>query len=260
MAENIETAIVLNAKDNTRAAFSRLDKNLKKTQVHTKQLDQGFNRISGSIIRATAVLATFTITAVAIGSSIGAAKRFGRQMAEISTLIDDAETSLTSYSEVVDDLIRTYGGDFQSTTKALYDTISAGNSTVAEASKILTAANVAAIAGVSDIATATDALTTVINSYGFSADQAGRVSDILFKTIKAGKTTLTELAPVLGQVTSTAASMGVSFEEVGAVLATATAKGIRTSQAVTGLKATLANIIKPTKDAEDMMARLRSIL
>lgn len=256
MADVIPTTILLNAKDNTRPAFAKLDRNLKKANIQTKRLDSGYNNLTGSVIRATVVLVAFTAAAAAIGGSIGAAKRFGKQMAEISTLIDTTKESLTDYADVVDDLIKTYGGDFQTTSKALYDTISAGAGTVAEATTILKAANVAAIAGVSDIATATDALTTILNSYSMSASNATAVSDLLFATVKAGKTTLGEIAPAIGKVTPLAASMGVSFAEVGAAIATVTATGLSTSEVVTSLKAVIANIIKPTADAAAMAEHL----
>lgn len=254
--EQLSTTLAINAKDNTKAVFSKLNSNLGKIGKSTEEVNKYMQGLSGTLIRATTVFAAFTATAVAMRASVGAARSFGKQMAEVSTLVDASGKTLTKYKDTVESLVSTYGGTFQDATKALYDTISAGNSSVAESSKILAVANKAAIAGVSDIATSVDVITTVLNSYGRSAESASWVSDILFKTVKEGKTTLSELAPVMGQVTATAASMNVSFEEVGAVLATATAKGIRTSQAVTGLKAVLANIIKPTKDAQDMMASL----
>lgn len=252
MADNITTTLELNAKDNTKAAFAKLNSNIKKTTKSTTEFDNRVRNLQGTLLRATTVFAAFTAGAVAFTSSIGAARRFGQQMAEVSTLVDDAETSMTGYRKAVDNLVMTYGGTFQAASKALYDTISAGNGSVAAATKVLNAANTAAIAGVSDIATSVDALTTVLNSYGWEANQSTKVTDILFKTVKAGKTTLGEMAPVLGQVTATAAAMNVTFAEVGAVIATATSKGIFTSQAITGLKAALSNVVKPTKDAAQM--------
>ncbi|MCG8434487.1 MAG: phage tail tape measure protein, partial [Gammaproteobacteria bacterium] len=49
---------------------------------------------------------------------------------------------------------------------------------------------------------------------------------------------------------------GISIDELLASLATMTTQGIKTSEATSGLKAALANIIKPTKDAEKEAKRL----
>lgn len=127
MADNITTTLELNAKDNTKAAFAKLNSNIKKTTKSTTEFDNRVRNLQGTLLRATTVFAAFTAGAVAFTSSIGAARRFGQQMAEVSTLVDDAETSMTGYRKAVDNLVMTYGGTFQAASKALYDTISAGN-------------------------------------------------------------------------------------------------------------------------------------
>lgn len=48
--------------------------------------------------------------------------------------------------------------------------------------KILEVSAKAAVGGVTDTATAADAITTVLNAYKMSASEAGTVSDMLFMT------------------------------------------------------------------------------
>jgi TP901 family phage tail tape measure protein len=61
---------------------------------------------------------------------------------------------------------------------------------------------------------------------------------------------------VIGRVAPTAASLGVAFGDLLAAIASITGQGLDTAGAVTGLKAALANIIKPTSDATKEAARL----
>ncbi|RMH39056.1 MAG: phage tail tape measure protein, partial [Alphaproteobacteria bacterium] len=76
-------------------------------------------------------------------------------------------------------------------------------------------------------------------------------SDILFTTIREGRTTMSELADTVGRVASIASSAKVPFEEVGGALAFVTKSGIKTDEAVVGLRALFTSIIGPSKEAAD---------
>ena len=92
--------------------------------------------------------------------------------------------------------------------EAMYSALSAGVdvgnslSFVEQSSKLATA-------GFTTTESAVDALTTVMNGYKMSADQATAVSDMMLQTQNKGKTTVDELAHSLAQVTPTAAAMSV---------------------------------------------------
>jgi hypothetical protein len=58
------------------------------------------------------------------------------------------------------------------------------------------------------------------------------------------------LAPVLGRVTPLAATLGITFEEVGASIATFTKLGVSAEEAATGLRGVMSALIKPTAQAK----------
>ena len=60
---------------------------------------------------------------------------------------------------------------------AAYDVASAGFTDAADAAKVLKAASLGATGGFSDINTVGDAATSVLNAYGKSADEAGKLID-----------------------------------------------------------------------------------
>src|SRR5687768_10780200 len=79
-----------------------------------------------------------------------------------------------------------------SATTSIFDLVSAG----IPASKSLEAMRAAgklAVAGLTDVAVATDGLTSIINAYGYEAEQAEVLSGKLFLAQKFGKTTVDEL-------------------------------------------------------------------
>lgn len=178
---------------------------------------------------------------------------FDKAFAEVTTLIDGAsQKEFGDLKEGIQDVSLALGEDLVTSTKAVYQAISAGvpRENVLD---FLRTAGEAAIGGVTDTETAVDALTTVVNAYGMEATDATKVSDILFEAVKAGKTTFGELSASIGNVASVAASGGVSLEELAASLAAVTKRGINTAEAVTAINSLVLNLIKPTDDSKKAM-------
>lgn len=185
-----------------------------------------------------------------------AAGTFETKMAEVSTLVDTAVFDLNRLEDAILSQSRAFGQSPVQQAAAAYQIISAGAGTATEAISLLDASNRLAIGGVTDVATAADGLTSVLNAYGMEASNASDVSDVLFVGMRAGKTTIGELAGSLGNVAPLAAQAGVSFDELVASIAALTKGGIATRQAVTGVRAILAAVTKPTQEASDMAKRL----
>jgi TP901 family phage tail tape measure protein len=183
------------------------------------------------------------------------ARAFDDAMAEVSTLLDDT-SSLDGLSASVRDMAKAYGGTAPQQAKALYGIISAGASDAATAQSQLAAANKLAIGGVTDIETAADGLTSALNAYGAAVAGADAVSDAFFVAMKAGKTTIGELSGSIGAVAPLAATAGVSLDELLAGTAALTTSGLKTSEAMTALRAVLSGVIKPTSEAAQAAAAM----
>jgi len=185
-----------------------------------------------------------------------AADDFETKMAEISTLVDATTFKLGKLEAAILKQSTAFGSPALEQAAASYQIISAGASTATEAMELLTAANMLAVGGVTDVATAADGLTSVLNAYGDKVESAAAVSDALFVGMRAGKTTIGELSNSLGKVAPLAAQVGVSFDSLVASVAALTKGGINTRIAVTGVRAILAAVVKPTKEAADESSRL----
>jgi TP901 family phage tail tape measure protein len=135
-----------------------------------------------------------------------------------------------------------------------YDILSAGFTDAADAAVIAEQAARGAVAGFSDAGTVADALTTILNAYGKSSEDAAQVVDQLVKTQDLGKITIDQYAQTVGRAASIAATAGVSFEEFSASVAAATAAGVPAESAVSGTRQAILNLIKPTFDAKEVLA------
>jgi hypothetical protein len=106
-----------------------------------------------------------------------------------------------------------------------------------------------------DVIPTMDAATSLMNAYGLSARDAKEVGDLMFQIVKEGKASGTELSSSLGHVVATAASMGVSIDELGASIATLT-RSIRTSRSLTYLNNILGKMINPTDQVRQAAEKL----
>jgi len=171
-----------------------------------------------------AVMAGVRIAAAKFGELVGKLRGVEKGMAEVNTIARVSAKRLAELRHQVMQLGGEIGATAEELTGALYQALSAG---VPENNVIdfLRVAGKGAVAGVSDIKTAVDGLSSVLNAYGMDVAEAARISDIFFEAVRLGKVTFSDIAMGIGKVAPLAASMGVTFEEVSAMLARLTAQG-----------------------------------
>jgi TP901 family phage tail tape measure protein len=134
---------------------------------------------------------------------------------------------------------------------ASYQALSAGFTETGANLRVVEAATKAAVGGLADITGVVDVTTKVLNSYNMSGDQAAKVTDSISKAVELGQVQWSDYTSQLGRVASIAAIAGVSLDEVNAFVAAATKNGATAEVAFTGLGASLATIIKPTKESAE---------
>jgi TP901 family phage tail tape measure protein len=232
-------------------AVKRVQSGAKKTDKDIKKVDKSVNTLGRTLTQAAKAAAGFFVAhrgARFLRESLREFAQFETQLANVSTMLDEQTMSyLPQYKQELSRLSVQYGESTSTLSQGLYDILSASVD-AGDAIEVLQVATEAARAGLTDTAVAADVLTTIINAYGREADDAAEISDILFATVKRGKTTFNELASSMGMVVSLAATAGLSIEEVSAALATMTRAGIGTDIAVTSLRGILTTFLSPTKE------------
>lgn len=246
------------------SAFKKISTQAGKTTKDTKGLGGALSGLLGgkmrgvttSLIGKAGMVGAFAAVGAAAGAATRQALLFTTAVAELSTLLPKGSQEVNKMAKASGDLARQFGDAPINQTKAFYQIISAGASDAAEATTILTVANKLAIGGVTDVTTAADGLTSALNAYGLEAEEAGGVSDAMFVAMRAGKTNIAQLSASIGSVAPLAAQAGASLDELLAATAALTKGGQSTSVAMTGMRAILAAVVKPTKEAKDMAAQL----
>ncbi len=187
-------------------------------------------------------------------SSFKFAKDFEMAMLEVQTISQAVNDDFQGMSAQIIAVGAEVPDTAVGVAKAFYQIVSAGNDGAA-AMDILRSSTKLAVGTITDTETAADALTGIMNAYGKNIGNAASVSDDLFTIIKNGKTTMSELAPSIVQVTGLAAQAGLSWKDLATAFATGT-KTIKTDILTTGIKGFLTAVINQSKDAADEAKRL----
>jgi TP901 family phage tail tape measure protein len=122
--------------------------------------------------------------------------------------------------------------------------------------KVLGAAAEGAKVGNADLGTVADATTTVLKDYGLGAGSATAATSGLVAVVSAGKTHMEDLSASVSRVLPTAASLHVSFAEVGGAMATMTSEGTSAKLAAMGLNTTMLNLASGNAVAKKEMHTL----
>ena len=240
---------VLKLKDQFTPVLSKVTSHLnehRSQQMRVAKSIQSTGKNVSALGEKFALLSAPILAAATAGAKLNS--DFTTGLAKVSTLVDTTTVDMTKMRGELIALSNETGVSVTDLTEGTYQAISASVD-AAKAVDFMKVSALGAKAGFTDMSTATDALTTIINAYGMETERASGMMDRLVITQNLGKTTVDEIGKSIGQVIPTAASAGMSIDELLASVASLTASGTQTSAAMTGMKAALSNIIKPTADA-----------
>jgi len=178
------------------------------------------------------------------------ALEFSKSVAEVTTITDQSRDEI---EELAKEMSRTYGGSPAEQARAFYDIISSGSKNAADD---LDAANKLAVAGVTDSKSAFAAINAIMKPYADSVGSAADANELLFQTVKDGRTTIPELAESLPRVTAISAAAGGSVEEVLAALSAITSE-TSTRDATTQIAGGFTKVIKSSKMAKKEFGELK---
>ena len=226
-----------------------------KLQKKTAELKKETGDWVGQLGQAKAGIAALAGAGYLFIKSFSKYSEFSQRMGEVNTLIDVSQERFSALGKEIRSLTRDIPQTASQLAAAQYDILSAGVA-LEKSIGVLEQAAKAGVAGVTDTKTAANVGLAVINAYGKEITELNNVYDTLFQTVKLGVTTFPELAQNLGQVLPTAKAANVGINAVAASIATLTKAGIRTPQAITGLKGAINALAAPTPEARKQFEAL----
>ena len=207
-----------------------------KTQHAMQRIGQA-SRMAGY-----AFTAMGTVITGAMGLAIKSVMQFGKGFAEVASLgVNDLE----KLKAAVLDVSARYGLDLKDAVNATYQALSSG---IPEENipEFLEKASKAAIAGMTDLTTTVEFGSTQVSVWG---TEVQKLFDQAFVAVKLGIIRFEELNHGIGRLSPTMKAAGLSSEEMFSAVAALTTQGIQAREAISGMKAALSNIIKPSESA-----------
>lgn len=208
-----------------------LSESLQNAGKHVEKIGKGLSSLGGKM--------TVGLTTPILGvgtASVKFATDASTSFAKVQTIADSTKMSYSQLTNGVTKASTQTGVAITDLNEALYQSISAGVDT---GKSIGFTTNMVKLAkgGFTTTESAVDVVTSALNAYGMSADQATAVSDKLITTQNIGKTTVDLLSGSLGMVIPTAKAFGVNLDTVCAGMADLTKNGIQTAEATTYMNA-----------------------
>ena len=234
--------------------FSILPPALVATGTGAKAAAGGFVTLQAALAQLLTFLLPITAGIGVLTAAFGTLVEQDFAEAKLSTLsdnVDELKPKLVSLSDELSGQASTLD-----LLTASYDLASAGFAKNAEITEILKAAQLGATGGFSDLATVTDATTSVLNAYGLEADKAAKIVDGFAQTQADGKIVVDQYAQQIGRIAPIAAGAGVSIDELNAAISAVTATGVPVESTFAGLRQVIASIQKPTGEASKVAEKL----
>lgn len=218
----------------------------------------GFDKAASMVQTFARIVLGLKLATAAAAVTVGvlahkAAAEFAPAWNRVLTLVSGTPEQLGHLRAEVSNLAGDLGVGGVEAANAFYQVLSAMPQLAArptEAVAVLDAALQASASGFAEASDAASAITGVLNAFGLEASRAEEVSTALFTAQAQGVTTFGEIAGSIDRVSGLAASLGVDFRDLLAIVSTSTSKlNTDTATTMTQIRAVMGNILRPSADA-----------
>jgi len=217
----------------------------------TKKFAVGLGGAVKKVGRALISLKTFAIGALA---GWGITKVLSKIATFESALADMGKVTSESFGSIkkkIMDLPASLGSATE-LVKGYYQVISAGVKGAANQLDTLRTASKLAKTAHADQAQVIVGLSSVMDAFKTSSMAA---ADAIQTMEKTGKTTAGSLIPIIGEISSSSAALGVNLNEMGAAFAAVTLQSGGTEKAATQYKALLVSLLAPSNDLTKLLSQ-----
>lgn len=242
--------VLLNATDTGSEAYEKLRLQFKENQKAITAFNQDLRNSAPLAQRIEeGVTASFKKVGSVIAGAFAfdAVLNFGRSLDELTDKIEDGFARVNTVAQLSGDELKNLqdraveigkegASELEKIPDALFSILS-GTGDTELSMELLRQSVLATDAGFGELGATASAGVNILNAVGREAITSQEVFDVLFATQKEGVVTFDQLAKVLPNVIPAAKSVGFSFQETSAALATLTKQGLDAEQGGTALRA-----------------------
>lgn len=214
----------------------------------------------GRINRALGFLGTGAAMLATVAFPISDAMRFNDQLTQTHTIVDKTVHSFKDLRDLSMQLAKEFLPTPEQQAAALYDTIAAGIDDPRKAAELLRQANMGSVATRSDLNQIIPGYAATSNAFRMqdgdietAAKNFEYMNDVMFRAMNVGlfsqSPTVSDLEAIfahVGKLAPVMSGLGIQFDEMMALAATATVGGQDAQRAFTGLRQMAMDFLKPT--------------
>lgn len=243
--------IIFGAKDNTEG-FKSIKDGVDSIGDAASSVTVPLEKIASTAL--STETAIVSLGAAFLGFSVNEAGKFQASINEIGTLFNATKDQTGQLGDSIQTFAQGSTQSIEAINTSVYNAISSGTKWT-EVTDLLAVAEKGAVAGATELSTATDGLNVVLNAYGLRSSDAAEntkaasdVMDAMFIAVQNGKTTMEELSVNIGKVASTAAAAKIPFPDLLAAIDALTVSGIKTDESITLINAAIKELLAPTNE------------
>lgn len=235
--------------------MNELEKVINKTNNTSDKLRDSLVKFNQGVEMVRNISDSFSQLSGTLNSLTEESRSFGGAMAAANTMAGKSGEDFAKLKDQVAELSHAIPIARDELANGLYQVISNG---VPEDNWIefLNKSARASVGGIADLGETVKVTSTIIKNYGLRWSDAGSIQDKIQLTAKNGVTSFEQLAQALPRVTSQAATLGVSVDELMATFSTLTGVSGNTAEVSTQLAAIFTALIKPSSEAAEMAQQM----
>lgn len=199
------------------------------------------------VVGTQALVRALNLSKQLFSENADAAETFQLAIARTAAIAKGPAGTIDALSESVRELAIELGRPVDETATAAYEALQNDLGGVEETLDLVggAAQDLALVTGGS-LLDSVNTLSSVMKIFRIDVEDADHISDILFRTVDAGRVTLDDLANSLGSVGPFADQLGITFEQMSASIAAITLQGVDSAKALTQMRGITNALLKPT--------------
>ena len=240
-----------NAMQKVNTGVNKSTANIKKNAVALQSANKPANQLTGAI-KGLAVAYLSIASSKAVINTIA---DFGSSMSKVKGLTQASALEMKNLRKQAKDLGRSTIFSAGQVADGMGFMAMAGISS-RDILKTMPAVLDLAAVGQLDLATSADIATNIMGQFGATAKELPHIMDVMAVAASSSNTSITELGGALNKAGPLAKNFNIDIETIGGALGVLANQGLKGSEAGSGIRRVLANLVNPTKKAKEELAKL----
>lgn len=234
----------------------KVDDDVKKVKKGVDDFGDSLLAIGSEVVGIVAIGSAIIGTAYKINQATNLFAEFDYQLAKVNAKGDQITESFNVLKQAAFEAGKNTVFSSKQAAQGLEYMAMAGWSAVDSAKALPAVLDTAVVAG-EDLALVSDIMTDTMTVFKLGADQANHFADVLAYSANKSNTSIGMMGEAMKYAAPPMSVLGSSAEETAALFMSMADGGIKASQAGTALRASALRLVNPTKEANNVMRKLR---